>query len=215
MDTNEDLVAVRMIEVLAQQQTQQNDDIIDNTESQYTDNKASHQLNDGEQEDEDDNEQGLDENEDGNNQAPNNDDQVVDSADADDIIIAEAVAVTQYSCKFCNRRFDSIDKVKNHYLLRHNNTKPSVNTTLKREPKEENESNNNNKRRRVTKKPAPRNYKIEIIGEVDEEELLTATGQKKRGRKPTGVKRKYPCDWPACNYVARHSVTTPFLLSII
>ncbi|CAG2116248.1 unnamed protein product, partial [Medioppia subpectinata] len=45
---------------------------------------------------------------------------MIDNSEADDIIIAEAVVVTQYSCKFCNRRFDTIDKVKNHYLLRHN-----------------------------------------------------------------------------------------------
>ena len=141
--------------------------------------------------------------------------------------------MTQYSCKFCNRRFDSIDKVKNHYLLRHNNEKKTNNNNI-------NKTANNSTKNQITDKfknqstAAPvessasdvndhssmakkgktgptnvktrgrTNWKIEIVGDIDEEDLLPR--QKKRGRKPTGIKRKYPCDWPACTYVARHSV---------
>ncbi|CAG2176202.1 unnamed protein product [Oppiella nova] len=154
--------------------------------------------------------------------------------DLDDIIIAEAVMVTQYSCKFCNRRFDSIDKVKNHYLLRHNNAtandstasnsdvKPTMNsaktkTRTRGQSSQESadEASEDNavaapkpKRRRPPPKrgkPKAQNYKIEIVGDIDDDEFLQSQS-KKRGRKPTGVKRKYPCDWPACTYVARHSV---------
>lgn len=121
--------------------------------------------------------------------------------------------VTQYSCKFCNRRFDSIDKVKNHYLQRHNDTvvqsqaKPSAPTT--RSVKRENESPQTTPAKRQTTATTPvRNYKIEIVGDIDEEDILSSASgaNKKRGRRSAGVKRKYPCDWPACNYVARHSV---------
>ncbi|CAG2178689.1 unnamed protein product, partial [Oppiella nova] len=43
---------------------------------------------------------------------------------SDDLVIAEAVEVmlTMYSCRFCAKRFDTIDKVKTHFLKRHSNT---------------------------------------------------------------------------------------------
>ena len=99
--------------------------------------------------------------------------------------------------------------MKNHYLLRHNDaaTKALANTSrTKKENKEDTDYIPVAKKKRPTR-PVQRNYKIEIIGEVDEEELNASGSQKKRGRKPTGVNRKYPCDWPACNYVARLSVS--------
>ncbi|CAG2115214.1 unnamed protein product [Medioppia subpectinata] len=40
--------------------------------------------------------------------------------ESDDLVIAEAVEVmlTMYSCRFCSKRFDTIDKVKTHFLKR-------------------------------------------------------------------------------------------------
>jgi hypothetical protein len=148
-------------------------------------------------------------------------DELIDSTEADDIIIAEAVVVTQYSCKFCNRRFDTIDKVKNHYLLRHNSDKSlierfSKNSTETDKNEEQNNVNNKESQQQnsllkkktkpvvtnVTKSKANQ-YNLRVVSNIKTEDGVL---KKKRGRKPTGVQRKYPCDWPGCNYIARHSV---------
>ncbi|XP_054165603.1 zinc finger protein 501-like [Oppia nitens] len=59
--------------------------------------------------------------------------------EGDDLVIAEAVEVmlTMYSCRFCSKRFDTIDKVKTHFLKRHSNA-------LDRTPKKESTDGQNN-----------------------------------------------------------------------
>lgn len=154
--------------------------------------------------------------------------------DQDDIIIAEAVVVTQYSCKFCNRRFDTIDKVKNHYLQRHDKLvatpEKSINNNVinalpakqnNEQPTNEQTIENNTVSQSVApafKKPKlePRTTKksgrpslaqqqaciLKVVSNKNEE----TNNKRKRGRKPSGIERRFPCDWPGCNYIARHSV---------
>ena len=84
--------------------------------------------------------------------------------------------------------------MKNHYLLRHSDTIPQTptklsqsSTPIKREA--ENTPATSNKKKATG---PPRNYKIEIVGDIDEEDILSSASgnNKKRGRRSTGVKRK-------------------------
>jgi hypothetical protein len=141
----------------------------------------------------------------------------VESADADDIIIAEAVVVTQYSCKFCNRRFDTIDKVKNHYLLRHNKDQSLIQRfgSGHQSATDDNEDAEDLPPKKKSR-PMPTNISkskqnqmnLKVVSNI--QTTVSNDLKKKRGRKPTGITRKYPCDWPGCNYVARHSVIFTF-----
>lgn len=191
--------------------------------------------------------------------------------DDDDIVIAEAVVVTQYSCKFCNRRFDTIDKVKNHYLQRHaknrsvTSTRPAPGrpplppTVPKSEMQESDSQNSLNQLDQVLNQndidmsteandetndmnlalPAPElplqsprklgkkenqtgfpskttatgkskdvgKYRLRVLGKNKNDDLNAS--KRKRGRKAISgapVERRFPCDWPGCAYVARHSV---------
>ena len=138
-------------------------------------------------------------------------DQPIEDADADDIIIAEAVVVTQYSCKFCNRRFDTIDKVKNHYLLRHNKDQSLAQrfSSGQQSNTDDNEDSEELSKKKI--RPIVTNISKSKVNQMNLKVVSNTPAVKndlkrKRGRKPTGVTRKYPCDWPGCNYVARHSV---------
>lgn len=126
----------------------------------------------------------------------------IQEAEGDDIIIAEAVVVTQYSCKFCNRRFETIDKVKNHYLQKHNKDQNLAQRFAGQlsATDEESEESQKKKLKPNPSKPKPTQY-LKVISAVDE-----SKSDLKKKRRPAPVVRKYPCDWPGCNYIARHSV---------
>jgi len=187
------------------------------------------QYNEEEEEDEDMKQQLEEQMEEMDETVEEQNDEVLDSTEADDIIIAEAVVVTQYSCKFCNRRFDTIDKVKNHYLLRHNKDQSLIDrfsqkTGAETNDKSDEQISGNEKESQqqsnvVKKKIKPvvtnvsksktKEYNLRVVSNIKADDGIL---KKKRGRKPTGVQRKYPCDWPGCNYVARHSVSSNQLI---
>ena len=188
----------------------------DNVEEQYIEGEEEQeeeeqdikQQFDGEEEEEAYDEDGAEPIEDADEDT---NDQPIESADADDIIIAEAVVVTQYSCKFCNRRFDTIDKVKNHYLQRHNKDQALAQrfSSGQQSTTDDNEESEDSRKRvkpmvtNVSKSKANQ-MNLKVVSNMPSN--VKNDLKRKRGRKPTGVTRKYPCDWPGCNYIARHSV---------
>jgi hypothetical protein len=233
-DNNDNIVAVHMIEssdgtyvttqVLPEDAFENNDNEIitaDDDGHHVNDETADNEELVDEEEEQEYDEQDV-KNEMSGEEVEGNDQEMVGNEEADDIIIAEAVVVTQYSCKFCNRRFDTIDKVKNHYLLRHNKDQSIVkrfsgagqrSTADDNNAEEQNNATEDSPQNTAIKKKMRPNhstskakanqYNLRVVSNVAADEALL---KKKRGRKPTGVTRKYPCDWPGCNYVARHSV---------
>ncbi|CAG2106928.1 unnamed protein product, partial [Medioppia subpectinata] len=229
---DEEVVAVHMME--SSDGTYMTAQVVPEDEFQPNDDNEMIAANDGDEpEDNGDDGEGDEDYEPLKSEDQTAGDEDAANSEADDIIIAEAVVVTHYSCKFCNRRFDSIEKVKNHYLLRHNKDQSIVKRfsgaggaggqrTIKTESTadesngEEEENNdiedspqNSPKKRKVKRKGANAGkgkavHNLRVVSNITaaDDALL----KKKRGRKPTGVTRKYPCDWPSCNYVARHSV---------
>ena len=209
IDANAEIIAADAINHLTQ--------LHDNNEEQYI-QEESHEAQEQEEEEEeeqdikqhfelemeDQEEEGLEEGVE--DETYENNEQPVE-AEGDDIIIAEAVVVTQYSCKFCNRRFETIDKVKNHYLQKHNKDQNLAQRFSGQQSAtdEESEESQKKKLKPNASKPKPTQY-LKVVSTLEE-----SKNDLKKKRRPAPVVRKYPCDWPGCNYIARHSVFQHFI----
>lgn len=139
-----------------------------------------------------------------------------------DLVIAEAVEVliTMFQCKFCSKRFDSIDKVKGHYLKRHfgNNSNlyalKTNDTNTKNPDMNSSESIDKSDDKTTPTKSNP-NMNLELLaGSLHIKMIPNNDGAKRvRGRpKKEGENkvrakeppRNYKCPFDGCGYIAKY-----------
>lgn len=132
------------------------------------------------------------------------------SADTAAATHLEPVIADKYKCKLCDSNFDSVPEIESHYHLEHADQVATTITTTTTTPTTTTlATTTTTKRRRRTKR------KRLFVPKKTKKIVKKVTGKKKANNKSRDVEnpRRYPCEWPNCTYVAKHSVR-PSLISV-
>ena len=114
-------------------------------------------------------------------------------------MFAEEVKITKYRCKVCNLLFDTILLVRKHFIDVHFEKNDTLLTQIT------NSSNVNAKDNCPTlSEPNINDEDTQCIPKVKRVDTKRTSKRRKNSSK------KFACDWPDCNYVAKHSVSVPF-----
>ena len=109
----------------------------------------------------------------------------------------EKVIVTQYKCKCCTLKFNTPQEVQTHFLSQHLKFQSNGDTTL-----------DDSNRIEITHS----NDSVDPLESLATNQTANKSSISKpkrpisKGKRFGGSNRKYPCDWPQCDYVARHKV---------
>lgn len=101
----------------------------------------------------------------------------------------EIIIIKKYKCKSCEQMFDSFEEIHNHHIIVHKNGNQTEIPKLLF----------------IDSSNIHTSYREKSNKNIDNRSLKNKT--KKRSQQPRkSLKRKYPCDWPDCDYVASNSV---------
>lgn len=126
-------------------------------------------------------------------------------------MFAEKVMVPKYKCKQCDNHYDSLDRVRLHFLAKHSGDcatktedEADINGNITYSvPKEQAQTVGPKKKKGRKKKKSKNEY--QWGSSEDETPRTPAVGKEKR---PKIRERKHPCDWPNCLYSAKTAVSS-------
>lgn len=122
----------------------------------------------------------------------------------------EKTIVSNYKCKFCYLLCNSALEMKSHYRLEHSDQDrtPTTRTKLleKKIPTTKTQPTTTTKRKKTKRKRLLVKKKKIVKKVINKKEV-------KNKSPDVDIPRRYPCEWPNCTYVAKHSVRSFYLLS--
>lgn len=103
-------------------------------------------------------------------------------------VFAEEVKITKFRCKLCSLMFDTVQLVQKHFFDSHLEDDCQTSEIVDTCSNENLTKSEQSKANMPSVNPAK------------------ANPGKKKASKRKNTKKRFPCDWPDCDYVARHSV---------